>query len=36
MIDVNGQQVFGGDARSSPPGNGQDFEIQGTFPNQAM
>lgn len=31
-IEVNGQPVFSGDARSSPPGNGQDFEIQGTFP----
>jgi hypothetical protein len=31
-INVNNQQVFSGTATSFPPGNGQDFEIQRTFP----
>jgi PKD repeat protein len=31
-IHVNNQQVFSGTATSFPPGNGQDFEIQRTFP----
>ena len=32
-ITVNGQEVFSGNALSSPPGNTkQDFEIQRTFP----
>jgi len=31
-IDVNGQQVFGGTASQTPPGNHQMFEITRSFP----
>ena len=31
-ITVNGNQVFGGTAQQSPPGNGVPFEIKGSFP----
>ncbi len=34
-IDVNGQQVFGGTAGQTPPGNNQMFEITGSFPQSS-
>jgi hypothetical protein len=34
-IEVNGQQVFGGTATQTPPGNGQVFEITRSFPQSS-
>jgi len=35
-IDVNGQQVFGGTASQTPPGNHQIFEITRSFPQSSI
>ncbi len=34
-LEVNGQQVFGGTATQTPPGNGQVFEITRSFPQSS-
>jgi len=34
-IEVDGQQVFGGTATQTPPGNGQVFEITRSFPRSS-
>jgi hypothetical protein len=34
-IEVNGQQVFGGTAAQTPPGNHQQFEITRSFPQSS-